>query len=237
MREEMITVCEIFGPTVQGEGLLIGRPTVFVRTGGCDFRCRWCDTLYAVEPARRSEWTAMPAEEILARVKTLAGQSPLLVSLSGGNPALQPLGELLTLGRRDGYAFAMETQGSIAKDWFSGLDFLTVSPKPPSSGMTTDREELERCIAAAGPASVQLKFVVADENDYRFARRVAAWFPELPVTLQPCNERPGAETSWDFEKMSAQMRRLVERVIADGWYEVRVLPQLHVLLWGSKRGV
>jgi 7-carboxy-7-deazaguanine synthase len=45
---EHIRISEIFGPTIQGEGPLIGRPTVFVRTAGCDYRCTWCDTLYAV---------------------------------------------------------------------------------------------------------------------------------------------------------------------------------------------
>jgi len=45
-----IRISEIFGPTIQGEGPLIGTPTVFVRTAGCDYRCTWCDTLYAVLP-------------------------------------------------------------------------------------------------------------------------------------------------------------------------------------------
>ena len=50
-----VRVSEIFGPTVQGEGPLIGKPTVFVRTGGCDYRCNWCDTLYAVLPKHSKE--------------------------------------------------------------------------------------------------------------------------------------------------------------------------------------
>ena len=50
-----IRISEIFGPTIQGEGPLIGRPSIFVRTGGCDYRCNWCDTLYAVLPEYRDE--------------------------------------------------------------------------------------------------------------------------------------------------------------------------------------
>jgi len=61
---ESIAISEIFGPTVQGEGPLIGQPTVFVRTGGCDYRCVWCDTLYAVLPEHRSEWVLMKPTEI-----------------------------------------------------------------------------------------------------------------------------------------------------------------------------
>ena len=51
-----LRISEIFGPTIQGEGALIGKPTVFVRAGGCDYRCSWCDTLYAVENQFRSEF-------------------------------------------------------------------------------------------------------------------------------------------------------------------------------------
>jgi 7-cyano-7-deazaguanosine (preQ0) biosynthesis protein QueE len=84
---ERIRISEIFGPTIQGEGPLIGRPTVFVRTSGCDYRCSWCDTLYAVLPEYRGEWTQMTASEILARVNELATNQHVLISLSGGNPA------------------------------------------------------------------------------------------------------------------------------------------------------
>lgn len=239
MSGESISICEIFGPTIQGEGLLIGQPTVFVRTGGCDFRCSWCDTRYAVDNGFRPEWTAMSPGEILAKVKSLAGPSPLLISLSGGNPALQPLGGFIAMAKLAGYTLALETQGSVAREWFAELDFLTISPKPPSSGMTADRSKLQECLAAAGRASATLKFVVADETDYFFARQVAGWFPGLPVSLQPCNERrqEAGEEAHAPEKMYARLRWLVERVVADGWYEARVLPQLHVLLWGNKRGV
>ncbi|KJR98533.1 MAG: 7-carboxy-7-deazaguanine synthase [Desulfobulbaceae bacterium BRH_c16a] len=239
-RTGTICISEILGPTIQGEGALIGRPTVFVRTGGCDFRCTWCDTLHAVESRFQSEWTAMTAQEILAEVKSLAGPKPLTISLSGGNPALQPLGQLIALGKSSGYTFALETQGSIAKEWFAGLDFLIISPKPPSSGMKADKQKLQECLAAAGKASSFLKFVVEDETDYLFARQAAAWFPRLPVSLQPCNPPPAEGTERDpadIEKNCDRLRWLVGRVIADAWYEVRVLPQLHVLLWGSKRGV
>ena len=85
---ERVRISEIFGPTIQGEGPLIGRPTVFVRTAGCDYRCAWCDTLYAVLPEYRDEWTLMSPPQIMARVNELAGDSPVLISLSGGNPAL-----------------------------------------------------------------------------------------------------------------------------------------------------
>jgi 7-carboxy-7-deazaguanine synthase len=147
--KERIRVSEIFGPTVQGEGPLIGRPTVFVRTGGCDYHCTWCDTLYAVLPEFHDEWAFMTSADIMARVDELMGGNPLLVSLSGGNPALQPLASLIALGRRNGHSFALETQGSISQRWFAELDWLILSPKPPSAGMTMDWDAFETCLKAA----------------------------------------------------------------------------------------
>src|SRR5438270_5257128 len=147
--KECIRISEIFGPTIQGEGPLIGRPTVFVRTGGCDYRCSWCDTLYAVLPQYRADWSPMGPAEILAQVDDLAHGEPVLVSLSGGNPALQPLQLLIELGRSRRHSFALETQGSVAQPWFAALDWLILSPKPPSSGMPTDWSAVHACLAAA----------------------------------------------------------------------------------------
>lgn len=236
----MIRVSEIFGPTIQGEGALIGQATVFVRTGGCDYRCSWCDTLHAVDSAYRHEWMAMSAEDIFSKVESLSQGKPLMVSLSGGNPAIQDLQPLIVLGQKAGYRFALETQGSIPQDWFADLDVLTVSPKPPSSGMVTDLNVFEECIKAAaeGPEIV-LKIVVFDEVDYAYARDVAARYPALPLYLQPGNHTPpqGGRDVVDIDGIMARMRWLVEKVTGDGWFEARVLPQLHVLLWGNQRGV
>lgn len=237
-----IRVSEIFGPTIQGEGALIGQPTVFVRTGGCDYRCSWCDSLHAVDSRFRAEWLPMTAPEILAGVRALSGDVPIMVSLSGGNPAIQPLGELIRLGRAQGYQFAMETQGSVSRDWFSDLDVLVLSPKPPSSAMKTDWDALQTCIGAAGPGPrTVLKFVVFDQADYDYARAAAARFPGLPVFLQPGNHTPpgvdGTAVCVDTEGLNRRMLWLVETVAADRWFGAHVLPQLHVMLWGNKRGV
>jgi 7-carboxy-7-deazaguanine synthase len=240
---ESIRISEIFGPTIQGEGALIGQPTVFVRTGGCDYRCSWCDTRHAVDSDFRHEWAPMTAEDIMARVRALSKGQPLMVSLSGGNPALQSLAKLIALGRAEGYRFALETQGSVAKDWFADLDVLTLSPKPPSSGMTTDWDALNSCVQAAhnGPR-IALKFVVFDEADYTYAKSAASRYPHVPVYLQPGNPMPpspedNAKTAVNREASMARLRWLVDKTLADQWFTATVLPQLHVLLWGNKRGV
>ncbi|MET1415942.1 7-carboxy-7-deazaguanine synthase QueE [Roseibium sp. HPY-6] len=242
MTPETIRVNEIFGPTIQGEGALIGQPTVFVRTGGCDYRCSWCDTLHAVDSAYRDEWLPMSPAAIMMQVDILSGGKPLIVSLSGGNPAIQPLGGLIGLGRQEGYKFALETQGSIARDWFAMLDTLTLSPKPPSSGMTIDWQKLAECVEAAGPVTrIVMKVVIFDDEDYAFARDVAARYPELPLFLQPGNHTPPhpdeQNGAIDMSGIMERMRWLVDKVSTDRLYSATVLPQLHTLIWGNLRGV
>ena len=102
-----IRISEIFGPTIQGEGALIGQPTVFVRTGGCDYRCSWCDSLHAVESQYRHDWAAMSDEAVWDEVLRLSGGQPLTVSLSGGNPAIQDFGPVIARGRAAGAVCSM----------------------------------------------------------------------------------------------------------------------------------
>lgn len=242
MSEAPIRVSEIFGPTIQGEGILIGLPTIFVRTGGCDYRCSWCDTLHAVDSEYRDQWLPMSVDEIWSDVTRLSGGKPLTISLSGGNPAIQPLGPLIARGHGEGYRFALETQGSLAKDWFAELDVLVLSPKPPSSGMATDWGAFDDCLRmAAGKPQVALKIVVFDDVDYAYAREAASRYPELPLYLQPGNHTPpppeADDAIVDIEGIVERMRWLVDKVSSDRWFEARVLPQLHVLIWGNKRGV
>jgi 7-carboxy-7-deazaguanine synthase len=238
---EEIRISEIFGPTIQGESPLIGQPTIFVRTAGCDYRCSWCDTLYAVLPEYRDEWTFMKPAEILAQVDALADNQPVLISISGGNPALQPLGSFLQLGREKGHTFALETQGSLHQSWFAELDWLILSPKPPSSNMTVDWCAVNVCIAVAKRrARCVLKIVIFDDADYAFARDAAARFPHIPMYLQVGNPAPLQSNNLveaDLHFLTAQLRWLAEKVAADRWFNVHVLPQLHVLMWGNRRGV
>lgn len=232
-----LRIAEIFGPTIQGEGALIGEPTVFVRAGGCDYRCVWCDSLHAVESAYRESWVPMQTAEVWGEVERLSGGVPLTVSLSGGNPAIQNFGPLIAMGKAKGYRFACETQGSIAQGWFAALDLLVLSPKPPSSGERVDWAGFDACLAAAGDARAVLKIVVFDDTDYAWAQGVAARYPDQTLYLQPGNAQVDPDVSVDLQALSDRLLWLVERVTQDRWFRPRVLPQLHVFLWGNKRGV
>lgn len=227
-----IPISEIFGPTLQGEGPVIGRPSVFVRVGGCDYRCNWCDSLYAVLPEYKHEWQKMDEEEILQKVLLLTNQKPVLVTLTGGNPALYDLAGLIEKGHARGLTFMMETQGSKVKPWFKDLDQLVISPKAPSSGMATDWEIVRACLDAATPeVPAALKIVIFNDEDYAFAREARKHIADTPIYLQlgtdvPYESKLGEKANW-----------LLDKVMQDGWHDAIILPQMHVLLWGQKRGV
>jgi 7-carboxy-7-deazaguanine synthase len=233
-----VRIAEIFGPTIQGEGALIGEATVFIRAGGCDYRCSWCDSMHAVDSKFRHDWAVMSDQDVWARVEDLSGGQPLTVSISGGNPAIQDFGPVITLGKAKGYGFACETQGSIAKPWFSDLDTLVLSPKPPSSGETVDWEAFSACLdSGLGAKTIVLKIVIFDDTDYAWAKDVAARYPDLPLYIQPGNPEVDPDLPVDPQDLSDRLLWLIEKTMEDAWFKPRVLPQMHVLVWGNKRGV
>lgn len=246
---QSISISEVYGITIQGEGPLMGLPTVFVRTGGCDYRCSWCDSMFAVVPKHKDEWEEMSADDVFERILNVSRGYSMLVSLSGGNPALQPLGDLIKLGHEADYTFALETQGTLAQDWFKQLDYLVLSPKPPSSGMQFNLHRLAECFKAAGEQTkISFKIVVFDEEDYTFARRIRdvfSEFPEIPFYLQAGTPQVEPDVfSDDVSKhrylvasILKQTCWLAERVTVEPWFDVRVSCQLHVLLWSDQRGV
>ncbi|MBN9885882.1 7-carboxy-7-deazaguanine synthase QueE [Salipiger abyssi] len=234
----VLRIAEIFGPTIQGEGALIGEPTLFVRAGGCDYRCSWCDSPHAVDSAYRHDWAPMTPEAIWEELRRLSGDRPVTVSLSGGNPAIQDFAPLIALGRAAGYRFACETQGSVARSWFGDLDTLVLSPKPPSSGERVDWDIFADCVEAGrGASSTVMKIVIFDREDYDWARRAHARHPDLPLYLQPGNPETDPEVPVDPQALADRLGWLTETAMADRWFAPRILPQLHVLIWGNRRGV
>ena len=225
-------VVEIFGPTIQGEGPLIGVPTMFIRFGECDYRCKWCDTPYAVLPEEvKKNSTGMTAEQIVEKVNQ--SQHCEWVTFSGGNPLLYDLSELVDRLHEDGWRIAVETQGTVYREWVQKADVLVVSPKPPSSGMTTDFIKLKQFM---DHPNVALKVVVFDDTDYEYAVYIRQKFddPSISFTLQVGNT-VGEDI---FSNLVEKLRWLIERAVKDKrLFNVRVLPQLHVWVWGNQRGV
>jgi 7-carboxy-7-deazaguanine synthase len=243
VRTQSFPVIELFGPTVQGEGPEAGRPAYFIRFGACDFRCSWCDSLYAVDPGEiRAHATQMSSAEIRTALDELTA-GPTLVVLTGGNPALHHLDELVEEMQRDGFDVAVETQGSIYRSWLARVDRLVVSPKPPSSGEASDRhwDQLGQFMASALEvrAALALKVVVFDQDDLAYAKQVARAWPAVPLHLSVGTDpEPAPSAEGDKVQILDRFRWLCEAAAeAPELSGVQVLPQLHVLAWGRARGV
>src|SRR3954454_1858996 len=123
---KLLPVMEVFGPTIQGEGLLAGVKTHFIRLGGCGYRCTWCDTLYAVLPEQvKAGRRMMSPEDIVARLRA---QAPARwVTLTGGDPAMHDLTDLCRELIAWDFMTCIETQGQFFKEWMRYLDVVTVS--------------------------------------------------------------------------------------------------------------
>lgn len=110
-----IPVLEIFGPTIQGEGRVIGRKTMFVRTAGCDYRCSWCDSAFTWDGSAKGDIKLMTAEEIYDELKRIGGDLFNHVTISGGNPALiKGIQELVDLFQDKGIFSALRHKAVIS---------------------------------------------------------------------------------------------------------------------------
>lgn len=239
-----IPVLEIFGPTVQGEGMVIGQKTMFVRTAGCDYSCSWCDSSFTWDGSAKDDIRQMTAEEIWNELVELGGDRFSHITISGGNPVLLAnLVEFIQLLKEKQMKIAIETQGSKYQEWLKEIDDLTISPKPPSSGMNTDFAKLDEIIHTLIDAgrlhALSLKVVVFDEVDLEYAKSVHQRYPNIPFYVQVGNDDIYEQND---EKLIAKLLRkyewLIDQVTASKELNhVRVLPQLHTLVWGNKRGV
>lgn len=228
-------VSEIYA-SLQGEGVLAGTPSTFVRTSGCHLRCRWCDTPFT---SWRPEGTEMSLEAILTRVERLGRRH---VVLTGGEPLLHD--EIPTLCktlRGRGHHVTIETAGSVESD--AVADLLSASPKLSASGPTpaddaawhARHERLRRCDdTLAGllhRQPWQIKFVVDSEVDVGEA---LVWLEELGrrVPIDPARVflmPQGIESGTLAEK-----GRWLERACAA--HGIQFAPRHHIGWFGHARG-
>lgn len=231
MTDKKIPIVELF-VSVQGEGTYVGLPTLFIRTGLCSYKCTWCDSEHAINPSFKHEWEYMTCSEIYEQVKELTGNKPCLITLTGGNPAMHNFTELIDIAKADGYTFDMETQGDIYAEWFNKMDHITFSPKPPSSLMKTDWDKLDKCVNETVDVPLSLKVVVGDDTDYKYALDVFKRYPQITEKfMSALNLTPGEPENDVILKIT---RDMIEKALADKLYDVKFLPQLHVLLWGNE---
>jgi 7-carboxy-7-deazaguanine synthase len=211
MASDSLVIHEIYR-SIQGETSFAGRPCTLVRVSGCNLRCRWCDT-----PQAFSGGTRLSREEVLQRALALETE---LVLVTGGEPLLQPavlplLRELCDAGR----TVLLETSGERDVSQVDARVHRIVDMKAPGSGECA-RNRYEN-LALLG-ARDQVKFVLADQADYTWART-------LIEREQLCGRVAEVLLSPVHGELDPQ--QLVAWTLADG-LDVRVQLQLHKYIWG-----
>ncbi|MEM5644097.1 7-carboxy-7-deazaguanine synthase QueE [Bacillus toyonensis] len=235
-----IPVLEIFGPTIQGEGMVIGQKTMFIRTAGCDYSCSWCDSAFTWDGSAKEQVRQMAPEEIWNELVEIGGENFSHVTISGGNPVLlKNIQFLLTVLKENGIRTAIETQGSKWQEWLLQIEEVTISPKPLSSKMKTDFTMLDSVIHKLERKDFSLKVVVFEEYDFEYAVKVHKRYPQVPFFLQVGNDdTKTVDDAALIKNLLQKYERLIEKVVqCKEMNDAKVLPQLHALVWGNKRGV
>lgn len=254
--QKKLPLVEVFGPTIQGEGIVIGQQTYFMRFGLCDYKCKMCDSMNAVDPQQvkaNARW--LTQEEIIADFleNVYKQNSAKWVTLSGGNPCIHDLSILVSVLKKLKFQIAVETQGTFSPSWLSQCDVITVSPKGPGMGETTYYNQLDKFMAyvcSACPEHVNMKIVIFDQRDLEFAKQVHERYAHtgVPFYLSLGNPYPpGVSTDgsiWTPENHAEHMCSLIGQY-KSLWNDIscdpilskmRWLPQWHVFVWGNQKG-
>lgn len=154
-------VVEIFD-SIDGEGKRTGQPVSFVRLAGCNLRCSYCDTLYALfNEEKPCEYKEMTAEEIFEKVN----QNYRRITLTGGEPLIaEGVKDLIKLFSDRGFEVNIETNGACDTEKFDISEnvFFTLDYKLLSSGMSD--KMLWKNYLSLKPRDV-IKFVVGSDED------------------------------------------------------------------------
>jgi 7-carboxy-7-deazaguanine synthase len=224
-----VKISEIFH-SIQGEGTLVGVPSVFVRTSGCNLRCTWCDTPY-------TSWQPEGEERSVdSIVEEVNGYCASHVVITGGEPMIAPQMEELT--ERLAQHITIETAGTV--DAHVRCDLMSISPKlANSTPLTRDngrwadqherlryQPEILRRLIQLYP--YQLKFVISEPNDLL---QVNAMVSEIGASRSRVVLMPEGV---DSVTLAERGRWLAEVAKREGF---RMTPRLHIDLWGNRRGV
>jgi 7-carboxy-7-deazaguanine synthase len=201
--------------SLQGEGLLVGTPSIFLRTSGCNLRCTYCDTTYAY-----TKGTEMKIQEILDEVNKFPCAH---ICITGGEPLFQKdTPKLIEFLLKKNYTVCLETNGSYSIKKLVGKKSLIISldVKCPSSG---SHEQMNLNNIFCLSKKDQLKFIIKNKEDYLYAKKILKkYHPVCSVFFQPI---------WGTDP-----KKLASWILHDG-LPVRLSVQLHKIIWGIKRGV
>lgn len=225
-------ISEIFY-SIQGEGILTGVPSVFVRTSGCNLRCVWCDTPY-------TSWAPEGAEMTIAEIRAAVQQYPAKHAvITGGEPMIAP--DIIPLTekiRQLALHVTIETAGTVYHP--VACDLMSISPKLANS--TPHEREGGRWAAQherlryqpevlrqlMSEYEYQLKFVVSSPDDMA---EIAKMLEEIDADRSRVVLMAEGTTAEAIRERAAWLAGICKR---EGF---RYSPRLHIDLWGNRRGV
>ena len=223
-----LKIAELFY-SVQGEGSLVGVPSFFIRTSGCNLRCAWCDTPYTSwEP----EGVDLSLDQIMDQVKAHPARH---VVVTGGEPMIAPqIIPLCEQLRAAGMHITVETAGTVFKP--VACDLMSISPKlansTPAGSWAAQHDRLRINLDVLGQLmeryNYQLKFVIAAPTDLEDVHQLLAALHADParVILMP--------EGIDRDMLRERGVWLAEICKSEGF---RFSPRLHVDLYGNRRGI
>lgn len=212
-------VSEIFH-SIEGEGIEIGRPEIFIRLSGCNLKCKWCDTKYAFDNGKEMNTSSM-----LNEIGSYPCQN---ISITGGEPLLQrkELAELLFKLKKSNYWVQLNTNGTIFdQEIFDMVDLISMDCKCPSSEMRSNDSVLRKTKEMFNHKT-QFKFVVSDKTDYDYA------LSKIPSTIKDA-QNIIFQPEWNNKDFARELANLVK----EDKYNAKLILQQQKIIWGNKRGV
>lgn len=225
-------IAEVFF-SIQGEGRLVGMPSAFIRTSGCNLRCAWCDSPYT---SWAPEGETVPVAEVLARVADFPTRHAVV---TGGEPLLAPDIEELCDGlRQRDYHITIETAATVFKP--VQCDLASLSPKLANS--TPHQRESGRYAARHDQARLRPEVIRAfmERSDYQL-KFVIDRPEDVAEVLQVLEQLPGVDRSKVLlmpqgvtaAELDERGRWLARECLRHGF---RFCPRLHIQLFGNVRG-
>jgi organic radical activating enzyme len=201
-RPHILKINEIF-PSVQGEGLRLGKPTIFIRLSGCNLKCPFCDTKYAWQAGQE-----MTVARIMDKVKKIHQDFPApWVCLTGGEPLLQNIGVLVHGLKEEGFKIQVETNATLSP--IPGVSWYTVSPKSPDYYFRPSYKKRAK----------EVKIVVIKGLDLDVIKKLRDDFPEkIPILLQPLSASPAS---------GKLAMKLLARTLEAGMKNIQMTAQVH----------
>ena len=198
----ILKITEIF-PSIAGEGLRSGEPTIFIRLTGCNLRCAFCDTKYSWQGGK-----SYSVDKVIETVGQIRKRFPAdWACLTGGEPLLQDVEPLVKKLKKECYKIHIETNGTVYRPF--RVDWLTLSPKPETYGFAPE------FTAKAN----EVKLVVSKELTLEVIQNLREKFPtQTPILLQPQSNR-----KWSID----MGMKLLKQTLNLGLKNIKISVQIH----------